>query len=287
MSEESMPSEAPVESPEEVVGTPEEKPQPRILKTKVDGREVEVDEETLLRNYSKYSAADKRFAETAKMKKEVEAFQKRLEEDPESVFNDPKLTFNKREMAEKWLMAELQREMEPELTAEQQRIKELQEENEKYKNKEQEELTAKEQAEFQQIVEQRREQISSTLQEAINMSPLSKNPETNAETIREMAMYLRTCRDAGYDPSPTEIAEHVNNRYMSSFKNLTDNLSGEDLINVLGPSIIKKLRQYDLGQLESRNARQEPEQADAWVERESRSQREFVDPRELLSRPKR
>ena len=286
MTEESAPVESTeVESTEVDESVEQEVPQPpRKLKAKVDGREVEVDEETLLRDFSKYKAADKRFQETAAMKKEVEAFQRKLQEDPEAIFNDPNLSFDKRAIAEKWLRAEIQKELEPQKTKEQLEYEETRKELEKYKAKEQEELTAREQQEYQQVVDQRREEIAATLSKAIEMSPLSKDPETNAETIREMAMYLRTCRQAGYEPDASEIADHVNNRYMNSFQNLTASLNGDDLINLLGPAIIKKLRAYDLNQLEARRAQKDPDQAEEWSESRDNRKRQFVDPRDLIKR---
>jgi hypothetical protein len=234
--------------------------------------------------YAKEKAADQKFREAAELKKQYDAFEKKLAEDPESFFNDPRIPKQKRrEIAEKLLMKELEEEFSPQLTAEQKRIRELEE----YKNSvEQEKMTAKEkeqQAQFQQVVAKRREELAATFQEALSHTALSKHEGTSAEVVREMALYTRLCRDAGHNPSPKEIAEHVESRFMSSYQGLTETLSGEDLVKFLGKGIIKKLREYDLGQLESRKPKQEPQTATEWQPREERAnKRDFVSTKDLL-----
>jgi Fe2+ transport system protein B len=234
--------------------------------------------------YSKEKAADQKFREAAELKKQVAEFESKLANDPESFFNDPRIPKQKRrEIAEKLLMKELEEEFSPQLTAEQREIEELR----KFKkSKDDEEMSAKEkeqQAQFQKVVDKRREDIAATFQEAISHTALSKHEGTSAEVVREMAIYARLCRQAGYNPSPKEIAEHVESRFMSSYQGLTETLSGEDLVKFLGKGIIKKLRDYDLQQLESRKPKSEPQQATEWQSRDERSsKRDFASPKDLL-----
>lgn len=262
--------------------TPQEK---RMLETVVNGKKVKVSEQDLLRDYAKFSSADEKFREAASARKEVSEFKRKLAEDPESILNDPNLSFDRRQIAEKWLMAELEKEMSPQKSAEQLRMDELERENAEFKRKFEEEMTTKEQAEYQKIVESRREVIAKTFQDAIAISPLAKDLETSAEVVREMASYMRLCKEAGHDVTPQELAAHVEGRYMNSYKSLTENMEGSDLVHFLGSGIIKKLRAYDLEQLEARFAGKEPRQAENWELSAQRSKREFVDPR-ALSRKK-
>lgn len=234
--------------------------------------------------HAKNKAADEKFREAAAMRKQVEEFHKKLEEDPESFFNDPRIPKQKRrEMAEKLLMKELEEEMAPQLTKEQQRLRELEEYRER---KEKEELSAKElkeKEEYSKIVEARQEALANTFREALSHTALSKHEGTAAEVVREMAMYTRLCRQAGHNPSPKEIAEHVESRFMQSYQGITETLSGEDLVKFLGKGIIKKLREYDLSNLEGRKDRAEPKTAQEWVPREERdSKRNFTSPKDLV-----
>ena len=277
---------APVETVENVSEQESSAPmtakEKRMLETTVNGRKVKVSEDDLLRDYSKYSSADEKFREAAQGRKEIAEFKRRLAEDPESVLNDPDLPIDRRKMGEKWLMAEIEKEMAPEKSKEQARLEELERENEEYRNRDQEEMTNKEKAEFQKVVETRREAIAKTFNEALALSPLSKDAGTSAEVVREMASYMRLCKEAGHDVTPQELANHVETRFMNSYKALTENMSGEDLVGFLGTSIINKLRQYDLGQLEARRGNRNPEVAQNWEPSGQRQKREFTDPRSLM-----
>lgn len=233
--------------------------------------------------YSKEKAADQKFREAAEMRKQIAEFEKKLADDPESFFNDPRIPKQKRrEIAEKLLMKELEEELQPQLSAEQKELEELR----KFKqSKEYEEMTAKEQEEalaFKQVVSQRQEALAATFQKALELSVLSKNEATSAEVVREMAMYMKLCKKAGHEATPEEIAGHVESRFMSSFQGLAADLEGEDLVKLLGKDIIKKLRKYDLANLESRMPKKDPITANEWQSRDDRgSKREFVSPKEL------
>jgi hypothetical protein len=64
-------------------------------------------------------------------------------------------------------------------------------------------------------------------------------------------------------------------------------LDGQDLIEYLGPDIIKKIRKYDLAQLEASRRAKEPETApaDSWESSQSSGKkRSFTDPRDLIRR---
>jgi hypothetical protein len=256
----------------------------RILEATVNGRKVKVDEQTLLKDYSKYTAADEKFREAADIRKRNEDFERRIVDDPEAFLNDERIPKAKRrEIAERILMRELEEEMAPEKSAAELRFEEMQRELARYKEKETEEKTASEQAEFAKIVDHRREEIAKTFQEAIAISPLSKEQGTSAEVVREMATYMRLCKQAGYDVSPKELADHVEQRFMNSYKALTSSMEGEDLIGFLGQDIVKKIRMHDLKQLEARRGAREPDTAQNWTQTKTR-QRDITDPRDLMRR---
>jgi hypothetical protein len=272
MSEVAATAPAPTETPKEETATPQVESKETPKKRSI--------EETI---FSKEKAADQKFREAAELRKKNEEFERLLEEDPEKFFLDPRIPKQKkREIAEKILMKELEEQLQPELTAEQ---KELEELRGFKKKKEDEDLSKEEQeqaAQFQKVVAQRQEALASLFKEALDHSPLSKNEATSAEVVREMAMYMKLCHKAGHKPTPQEIAGHVESRFMSSFQGLAADLEGEELVNLLGKDIIKKLRKYDLGQLESRMPKRDPITANEWQSREDRSKKqEYVSPKEL------
>lgn len=283
-------SEAPVtETPAPVEGTDEasqgeklkdekpkqEKPSKRYLKVKVNGKEVEVDEDTLIRDYSKYTSADEKFREAAKLTKSTEAFLKALKENPEAVLSDPRLALKKKEIAEKWLREAIEAELEtPEAKASRERDEELK----RYKAKEQEEITRKEQEEYQKVVNQKREEIAKVLGQAMELSPLSKDPDTQAETLREMAVYLRACKAQGYDATPEDIAAHVLKQKINTLSKLAESLDVGDLVTAFGDSFINKIRRHDLEHLQKRRQKPAPETVDKWEPSNYPPKREFIDP---------
>jgi hypothetical protein len=252
----------------------------RLLKTKVNGREVEVDEETVLRRYSKEEGAEQKLREAAQMRKEVESFYETLLNDPEAILNDKRIPLKKRELAEKWLMEQLEEETKT-VDPRDKRAMELEEKLKSYEEREAEEKTKAEQAEYQRVVDQRREAIATTLNKAIAESPLAQDPETQASTIKEMAMYMKLCRDAKYDVSPEEIAAHVEAKHNKTIQKLVGQLKGEKLIKYLGEDIINEVRRFDLAQLQKSRDLPPPQQADSWEPRGERTKREWIDSNEL------
>ena len=251
----------PVVDSQEADSTPEvkdSKPEPkeegpakkakRWLEAKVNGKVEKVDEETLLRDYQKYKASEQKFQEAAKIKQSMEQFMKALKEDPEAVLSNSKLPIDRKKLAEKWLYEQIQQELDPPDPRDQ-KVKEYEEELKKYKQKEEEEVKTKEEQEYEQAVSKRKNELGNLFSEAMKASALSKHPETSAATLREMALYYRACKEAGETPDAQELAAHVEKKYYKGLYELANTLEGDDLVQFLGPQIIKKLRAYDLGQL--------------------------------------
>ena len=238
--------------------TKEEKKQKRYLTAKVNGKEERVDEETLIRDYQKYKAADQKFAEASKAEKSVKAFMEALQNDPEAVLNNPNLSIDRKKLAEKWLYEQIQQELNPPDERDQ-KLREYEEKLKGYQSKEQEEVATKEQAEYQQVVAKRKNELANVFSEAMSKSSLSKNPETAAATLREMALYYRAYKEqTGEAPDANELAQHVEQKYFKGLYELANTLEGDELVQFLGPQIIKKLRAYDLGQLTKKSSNFEP-----------------------------
>jgi hypothetical protein len=245
----------PAKAPEE----PKRKPT-KWLTVKVDGKEERVSEDELLKNYSKFKAADSRFQEASKAKQSVEAFMKALQDDPEKVLSDPNLPIDRAKLAEKWLYDKIQAELTP-VDPNQAKIREYEEKLKAYQAKEeQEKLTIKEQ-EFQATVAKRKEELGNMFSEAMKQSSLSKNPETAAATLREMALYYRAAKAQGETPTPEELAAHVEQKYFKGMYELANTLEGEDLVKFLGDQIVKKIRSYDLNRLKAKSNPQQVAEA--------------------------
>lgn len=263
----------------------EPKPQKRFLKTKVNGKEVQVDEDTLLRDYSKYAAADQRFKETAEMRRSIEAFYEALENDPESLLSDPRLPINKQRLAQKWLREQIEAQLkEEEADPRDVKLSEYERELKKYKEAEERQKQEHEQREYQKVVDTRREAIATVFNKALEITPLSKNPEIQAEVLREMASYMRMCKQAGHEVSPEELASHIQKNRLNSYHTLANQLEGDELISWLGEAIVHKIRKADLTRLRAQREAPAPEVADEWQPADRKRKREIITPEELIRR---
>lgn len=241
----SDPKSPPKVEEKEVKSEPKPK---RWLTAKVDGKEEKVDEETLIREYQKARAADKKFQEAAKIRQEYEEFQRKLKESPEELLNDPNLPIDRQKLAEQWIMKQIEAEMPKD--PKELKIKEYEEKLKKYQEMEKQVQEEQARQEFEQVASKRREELGNLLSEAMSKSTLSKNPETAAATLREMALYYRAYKQqTGETPNAEELAAHVEQKYYKGMYELANTLEGEDLVKFLGDTVVSKIRKYDLSRL--------------------------------------
>lgn len=261
---------------------PQKKKPPRYLK--IDDEEISEDD--LIRNYKKYKGSDQKFREAADMRKEAQRimdsaknFVKALETDPESVLEKlPSLSAKKRELAEKWLAAEIEKQINPPDPRDL-KLKEYESKLSEYEQAKLAEREAEERQEKSKKIESRKRELSDTLAKAMEFTPLSKNPETAAATLREMAVYMRTLRAQGEDATPEEIAQHVENRKYKEFYSLANTLEGEDLVKFLGEDVVKKIRKFDLSRLERKTGNRQSFRSQETSKKPA--QQNFIDPRDL------
>jgi hypothetical protein len=222
-----------------------------------------VDEATIERDYKKWKGADSKFREAAKIKSESESFMQRLQEDPESVLNEKGLSVNKRKLAEKWLLEQLEEEMNPvdprdaQLSERDRRLKE-------YEERDAKEAKDKETQQYEAQKEQRKAAISETLSEAMKQTQLSAHPESAAAVLREMALYMRAAKERGEDVSPQELVEHVHNNRFHQMYTLAHQYNGDELIEFLGEEIVTRIRKADLSRLRQSREPKATHKSESW-----------------------
>lgn len=89
----------------------------RKFKVKVDGKELEVDEKTLTRDYQKYRSADQKFQQAAELIKHADLTTKQKQAEYDKLLSDPKEYFAKlgkdpKQWAEDLLIADMKRQAE-------------------------------------------------------------------------------------------------------------------------------------------------------------------------------
>lgn len=223
---------------------------PQYRKFKIGEEEVALSDDDIKRDYQKWKGADAKFREAAEAKKSVEQFMKALQEDPESVLSDPRLPIDRKKLAEKWLIKQIEEELAPpdprdlKLSEYERKLKE-------YEEKENKEKQTAEQKELEAVRESRKSELAKTLNEAMKATHLSAHPESAAAVLREMAMYMRAAKERGEDVTPQELVEHIHNSRFNQLYTLAHQFEGEELIDFLGEEIVNRIRKADLNRIRS------------------------------------
>lgn len=246
-------------------------PKPQVFD--VDGEKLTLAEIKQLREKAK--GADQKFREAAEAKKQVEQFMERFQQDPLSILKDKRLPINQRELAEKMLLASLEEEM---LTPEQRKLKEYEAKVKDYETKEQAAAREREEHVTEQRREIKRQEISQMFAKAMESTPLSKDPETAAMAMRDMAMMLRAAKERGIEVSAEDLAQHAQAKYQKAMYSLANQLEGEDLIGFLGEDVIKKIRKADLARLKANSQQTQSHKNEDWEAPKSNAPRNRMDP---------
>lgn len=226
---------------------------PQYRKYKIGEEEVSLSDEDIARSYQKWKGADQKFREANQARQSVDQFMKALQENPEEVLNDPRLSFDRKKLAENWLIKQLEQELNP-ADPREQKLAEYERQLKAFQEKEAKEKQTKEESERQAVLEQRKSAIGETLHKAMEMTHLSAHPESAAATLREMAMYMRAAKERGEDVTPEEIVEHVHNSRFNQFYTLAHQYDGDELIEFLGDEIVNRIRKADLARLRANRA---------------------------------
>lgn len=263
-------------SPASASHTPSKSDQPnaapaaasKTFKIKVDGKEQEVSESELLELASAGKAANQRFQDAAKMRKEAEQWLKLAEQDPSEFFKrtgkDP------RKWSEEFLLRELQKEAE---TPEQKKARENEEALRQYRDKEKKDAENKESQDREKLTNSERERLDKLFTQALYESGL---PRTKFTVKRMAELQLINIKNK-FELKPDQLAKLVREDYINEQKSLLGALEGDQLLDFLGPEITKKFSKAQIAKLKSRGggggsskggpvARNQPETGMTWRE---------------------
>jgi len=242
----------------------------RRHKLKVNGQEMELEEPEVLRRAQLAEAAEQKFQEAARNRKEIAQVLELMKNNPLEGLK--RLGINPREFSEKYLAGELQREM---MTPEQRELQELREFREKQTKAQQEaEMQAAEQAKQAQVAQQQQRaaaEYDKQISDVLTATNLPRSPET----VKRVASVLRSALAKGYELDVPTAVDMVKQNYMTEVQALFGGLKGEALAKMLGDGLLKEVRKYDLAQLKSKLA---PPPADPTPQPAARS-RESEKPR--------
>lgn len=235
----------------------EEPPAPRKLKLKVDGEELELEEAEVLRRAQKSSAADRRFEDAAKLKKESAEERAKARElfasakdaaKLKAILLDPRVGGDPLAIAKEWLAEALREQIaaqeygplspedEAKLTPEQRELRQLKREARARDQKAKEDAAAAEKAKLdaderasQERVTKAREQLEGQLLEVMEQA---KHLPRDAVTAQRIAAELRRNVVEGRPFDVKDVVERL------------DRAEGVDLVRRLLAMGVEKVRKH-------------------------------------------
>jgi hypothetical protein len=220
---------------------------PEYFEVKVNGKVQKMTRDEVIAHAQMSHAAQARFEEAARARKEAEQIRQMAQKDPISALRAAGLQDDQiRDYMERWYMEKF---IEPEtLSPEQRRAKEMESKLRKYEEEDKNRKLQSEQQQMEQATAQQREYLQQQIVEAIDRSGL---PKTEFIAQR-MAFYMRQNLINGWDAPIEVVITAVKNERKKIMADITENTSAESLIDMLGESIINKIRKHDLEQLRQR-----------------------------------
>lgn len=222
----------------------------RKHKLKVDGQEIEVDEEELKRGYTHQKAANKKLQEGLKARKQAEEFVVAMRDPTKLVNTLEKLGWEPkqiRKVAEEYLAGVLEDEMldpkDKELKTTKQRLQEFEAKEKARKDQE-------ESAHNEALRKKYAEQYSNEFIEALKTTGL---PPTK-DMVGDMARYIARAAKLKMPMTAIEAAKLVQQDVENKNKHLFSNMNPADIIKIVGEDGLKKLREFDVSRIKDPNA---------------------------------
>lgn len=222
----------------------------KMLKAKVDGQEIDVEEAEAIAAWQKKEASNRRFEEASKMKKQSEQLIKLLQsskDDPrvlEQILAHPSIGASFKDIAEKYLYDIIQKEQ---MSPEQRELMELREEKEKARLEKEEREEEERQQAFSKLEQEYTQSYQTDIIDTLEKSGLPKTEQT----IGRMARYMLMGLQRGVTLKAADIVELVREDYIKDIKGLFGNLNPEKVFEFLGDDVAKKLRKADLAKLKA------------------------------------
>lgn len=228
----------------------EKVPGSKMYKLVIDGVEEEVNETELVKMAQKSKAADKKFSESAQIRKEAAQLVKMLREDPEAVLADPAILGSSDkvlELAQKILARKIEDEQKsPEVL----RAEKAERELEQYRKEKKDSEERRQQEEYERMISEQEVQLEEQISEAISASGLPKSPIL----LKRMADVMISAAENDKDISPKQAMNIVKREMTKDLKEYFDLSPDEVLEELLGDNNIKRLRKRQLAKAKAAQA---------------------------------
>lgn len=221
-------------------------------KLKINGAEKELSFNEIDALIQKELAGDMKLQQAAEIEKTAQLQQQQiqhiltaLKENPEALMSREDMLGQKglREFAEKLLIRELKKEMNPEEFEVEEKLSKYEQMQQKLAEYEQREAQ-KQRLEMESQAEQ---EIETEIQTALETSKLPKTPYT----VQRMAALMLAAEQKGLKVSSSEVAEILEEQYQNDVRQLLGGVGDDKLLNFLGDDFARKIREQDLSRIKS------------------------------------
>lgn len=224
------------------------KAQKEKFKLKVDGEEFEEeidlnDKEDLKRRFQLSHAATKRMAKAQEDSRKAHSIVKEFEENPEAFL--AKLGPKGREIAEKFLLSQIQDEMLSPEEKEYRDLKKYKESTEAEKKAQQEKI---EREAAEKMENEYAKNFQTTIIDALTKSGLPKSPEL----VKRFAGVMKRNLELGLELTSDELAREVKGEMTGLLKSIIADSDGDQLVQMFGDDVAKKIRRFDLKSLQEK-----------------------------------
>lgn len=224
------------------------KAQKEKFKLKVDGEEFEEeidlnDKEELRRRFQLSHAAQKRMAKAQEDSRKAHSIVKEFEENPEAFL--ARLGPKGREIAEKFLLSQIQDEMLSPQEKEYRDLKNYKESTEAQKKAAQEKI---EREAAEKMENEYAQNFQTTIIDALTKSGLPKSPEL----VKRFAGVMKRNLEMGLELTSDQLVGEVKREVTGLLKSIVGEADGDQLVKMFGDDVAKKIRKFDLKALQDK-----------------------------------
>jgi hypothetical protein len=217
------------------------------FEVKVNNKIVKMTRDELIAHAQMSHAAQAKFEEAAKLRRDNEKFEQSLKKSKIQALIDK--GFSPEEIREEFEQWYTQQFIEPEtLSPEQKRARDMERELERYRNQEKERTEREQREQQEKMTAQQREYLQGQIIEALEKNGLPKNKWF----AQRLAFYMRENLRNGWEAPMELIVSQVKKDHKEINSGISEDSTVEQLLEHFGEGIINKIRKHDLEQLRSK-----------------------------------
>lgn len=206
----------------------------RKFKVKIDGQELEVDEDELLRGYQTTKSAQQKFNEASLLRKQSEEFIRLAKSDPRKLLTHPGIGIDLQEFANSILAEQYEEQL---LSPEEKELRNLRNQLAEFENQKKEAEARAQQEELDKYTAMYEQEYTEKIIGALETSGLPKTEYT----VKKIAEKMLIAAERGLDVEPADVIHFVKADYMNDIKTLFGAANEDILMQLLGDDITKKV----------------------------------------------